>query len=811
MISVGAVYDASFGTANFCISAASCAPRIANFGCPTGFSAADATAADRVTSYSNTAPFLGLFAPANQCFTLDISGTAGYSVDDYTTSFGGTSAACPYTAGAVAALQSAAKALTGSFLSPADIRIRLQSTGDPLTDTKVPITQARVNLGHAIDTLPTGGQAFRIHNDGPGTLTVNSIAPRTSSPWLSVVPTGPFDIMPGSYVTVHVDVNFSVAPSGESTVRLLVASTDPDENPYPEGIFVVVRRTLTQVTVAATDATAGEPNSSQDTGTFTFSRTGSTAAALTVNYAVGGTATSGTDFNSLGTAVSFAAGSATKTKLLNVLDDAAVEGNESVVLTLAGGSGYTVGSAASATVMIHDDDQAAAVVTVAATDATAGEPDSGQGTGTFTFSRTGSTAAALTVNFRVAGTAGSETDYNSIGTDVRFAAGAATATKTVRVINDEALEEAESVTVRLTSGSGYTIGSPSLASVMIQDDDAAAAVVTVAATDATAGEPNSGQGTGTFTFSRTGSMAAALTVNFRVAGTAGSETDYNSIGTDVRFAAGAATATKTVRAIDDEALEEAESVTVRLTSGSGYTIGSSSLATVMIQDDDAAAAVVTVTATDATAGEPDSSQGTGTFTFSRTGSTAAALTVNFRVAGTASSETDYNSIGTDLRFAAGVATATKTVRVINDEALEEAETVTVRLTNGGGYTIGSSSSATVRIQDDDVSPVTTLGLRNRVNVVIKGGAFGDQGIALQFAGVVAKRCVIESSPDLMSWSPVSTNATHDQVIDLYDPNMGRASQQFYRLVPVTDRSDGHSLHRLLDQKCPAFGSGEEVH
>ncbi len=696
VISVGAVYDASFGTANFCISAASCAPRIANFGCPTGFSAADATAADRVTSYSNTAPFLGLFAPANQCFTLDISGTAGYSVDDYTTSFGGTSAACPYTAGAVAALQSAAKALTGSFLSPADIRIRLQSTGDPLTDTKVPITQARVNLGHAIDTLPTGGQAFRIHNDGPGTLTVNSIAPRTSSPWLSVVPTGPFDIMPGSYVTVHVDVNFSVAPSGESTVRLLVASTDPDENPYPEGIFVVVRRTLTQVTVAATDATAGEPNSSQDTGTFTFSRTGSTAAALTVNYAVGGTATSGTDFNSLGTAVSFAAGSATKTKLLNVLDDAAVEGKESVVLTLAGGSGYTVGSAASATVMIHDDDQAAAVVTVAATDATAGEPDSGQGTGTFTFSRTGSTAAALTVNFRVAGTAGSETDYNSIGTDVRFAAGAATATKTVR-------------------------------------------------------------------------------------------------------------------AIDDEALEEAESVTVRLTSGSGYTIGSSSLATVMIQDDDAAAAVVTVTATDATAGEPDSSQGTGTFTFSRTGSTAAALTVNFRVAGTASSETDYNSIGTDLRFAAGVATATKTVRVINDEALEEAETVTVRLTNGGGYTIGSSSSATVRIQDDDVSPVTTLGLRNRVNVVIKGGAFGDQGIALQFAGVVAKRCVIESSPDLMSWSPVSTNATHDQVIDLYDPNMGRASQQFYRLVPVTDRSDGHSLHRLLDQKCPAFGSGEEVH
>ena len=73
---------------------------------------------------------------------------------------------------------------------------------------------------------------------------------------------------------------------------------------------------------------------------------------------------------------------------------ALVEGDETVVVTLASGSGYTVGSPASATVTIQDDD-APPVVTVTATDATAGEPGTGQGDGTFTFSRTGPTASGI--------------------------------------------------------------------------------------------------------------------------------------------------------------------------------------------------------------------------------------------------------------------------------------------------------------------------------------------------------------------------------------------------------------------------------
>ena len=173
VISVGAVYDAAFGNFLPCISGDSCAPKNSG-GCSTGWYAIDTTAPDKVTSYANVASFLTLFAPANQCYTLDIVGSSGYSGDDYFSGFGGTSAACPYAAGAVAALQSAAKALRGNFLSPDLVKSLLIEHGDNVTDTKVAITKPRVNLERAIQALDTNVVAWfvAVPTNGPVPLTV---------------------------------------------------------------------------------------------------------------------------------------------------------------------------------------------------------------------------------------------------------------------------------------------------------------------------------------------------------------------------------------------------------------------------------------------------------------------------------------------------------------------------------------------------------------------------------------------------------------------------------------------------------------
>ncbi|MCX7044841.1 MAG: S8 family serine peptidase [Candidatus Sumerlaeota bacterium] len=164
VISVGAVYDGSFGNFTPCVDGASCAAKIATGGCSSGYYVDDPTSADKVTAFSNSASFLTLFAPSNDCYTLDISGAAGYSAGDYYDSFGGTSAACPYAAGAVAALQSAAMAKMHRYLTPGEVRAKLLATGNIVTDPKVTtISRPRVNLGAAIDALPLPAPSIFIH------------------------------------------------------------------------------------------------------------------------------------------------------------------------------------------------------------------------------------------------------------------------------------------------------------------------------------------------------------------------------------------------------------------------------------------------------------------------------------------------------------------------------------------------------------------------------------------------------------------------------------------------------------------------
>ncbi|MCK4958630.1 MAG: S8 family serine peptidase [Planctomycetes bacterium] len=162
VISVGAVYDADIENYYPCINDQSCATKNSTSECTTGYYAVDNTAADMVTSYSNTADFLDVLAPSNDAYTTDITGLDGYSTGDYDPEFGGTSAACPYAAGVAACLQSAVKAVTGNYLTPAEIKTVLVSSGDNITDSKVAITKPRVNLEQAILSFASPPQASNL-------------------------------------------------------------------------------------------------------------------------------------------------------------------------------------------------------------------------------------------------------------------------------------------------------------------------------------------------------------------------------------------------------------------------------------------------------------------------------------------------------------------------------------------------------------------------------------------------------------------------------------------------------------------------
>src|SRR3990172_4033749 len=276
------------------------------------------------------------------------------------------------------------------------------------------------------------------------------------------------------------------------------------------------------VTVVATDAAAAEAGS--DPGTFTVSRTGDTTGGLTVNYTVGGTATSGSDFASLGASVTILGGQASAIVTVNPINDSDPEDDETVIITLTAATGYIVGSPSTATVIIDDNDLP--TVTVVATDPAAAE--AGSDPGTFTVSRSGPTTATLTVLYIVVGTAGAG-DMSALSGSALIPTGQPSVAVTVTPVDDAVSEPTETVLLTLSAQPTYTVGTPGAATVNIVDNELA--VVTINATDEEASE--AGPGTGLFVVTRTGDATAPLTVNYTIGGSATNGADYAALGATV--------------------------------------------------------------------------------------------------------------------------------------------------------------------------------------------------------------------------------------------------------------------------------------
>jgi hypothetical protein len=204
------------------------------------------------------------------------------------------------------------------------------------------------------------------------------------------------------------------------------------------------------VSVAVVDAWAAETG--LDPGALRFTRTGGDLAApLTVAYAVGGTATPGADYHALAGSVAFAAGATTATVVVRPLDDAAYEPVETVIVTVVGGTSYTLGAATVGRVSITSNDPPPPPV---ASIAAASIAEGHSGLRQILFTVTLSAASAQTVSVRWAtsnGTAVAGRDYNAASGTVTFAAGQRSRTIGVWVVGDRTVEADEMFSVTLSS------------------------------------------------------------------------------------------------------------------------------------------------------------------------------------------------------------------------------------------------------------------------------------------------------------------------------------------------------------------------
>src|SRR5207302_1456638 len=234
------------------------------------------------------------------------------------------------------------------------------------------------------------------------------------------------------------DAAYTVGSPSSATITI----ADSDGTPPAEPVL----------TLSAFDAEASESGS--DNGIIRFHRTGDTSQAIQVSWTFSGTAVNGVDYQQLPTTSPFPAGLADADLTITPIDDLEVEGDETVIVTLVAGAGYTVGSPSSATVTIHDNDQGPPLPTVTVTASDANASESGD-TGAFTITRTGGTASALTVNYSLGGSASNGSDYQQLGNSVTIAVGSSSAIVTVTPIDDSSVEGAETVVLTLSANSAY--------------------------------------------------------------------------------------------------------------------------------------------------------------------------------------------------------------------------------------------------------------------------------------------------------------------------------------------------------------------
>jgi uncharacterized repeat protein (TIGR01451 family) len=106
-------------------------------------------------------------------------------------------------------------------------------------------------------------------------------------------------------------------------------------------------------------ATGFVVNENAGSVTVSVTRSGNTANASTINYATtNGSATQPNDYTTTSGSLQFAAGETVKTFVVPIIDDALVEGNETINVVLsAPGSGAVEGTPFTSTILILDDDK----------------------------------------------------------------------------------------------------------------------------------------------------------------------------------------------------------------------------------------------------------------------------------------------------------------------------------------------------------------------------------------------------------------------------------------------------------------------
>jgi uncharacterized protein YhjY with autotransporter beta-barrel domain len=353
------------------------------------------------------------------------------------------------------------------------------------------------------------------------------------------------------------------------------------------------------------------------------------AAATTVNFTIGGTAANGTDYATIASPLVIPAGSTTGTITVNPSGDTVIEADETVILTLAAGAGYTVGVPNAATGTILNDD----LPNLTINDVTASEGNAGITNFTFTVSLS-APAGPGGVTFDIATANGSATagvDYVAQSLAARtIPAGSSTSSFTAQVNGDALNEPSETFFVNVTNVVNAVVVDGQGVGTIVNDDP----VPSLSIDDVTVVEGNSGITNAVFTVALGAPSGQTVSVNYATAdGTATQPADYTATSGTLTFTPGQTTRTISVPVVGEIVPEASETFFVNLSGATNATLADNQ-GTGTITNDDVPVTVNPATVPDGTVGVVYSqaitaSGGTAPYSFAVTaGALPAGLTLS---------------------------------------------------------------------------------------------------------------------------------------------------------------------------------------
>jgi Tol biopolymer transport system component len=338
--------------------------------------------------------------------------------------------------------------------------------------------------------------------------------------------------------------------------------------------------------VASASESAGAAN-------VTASLAGPLPTAASVEYStVGGTAMAGTDYVPTSGTLTFAPGEIEKTFSIPLIDDAADEDDETIVVRLAGQTGAAkLGEPSVAAVLIADDDPPPLL---SISDASVGEGDGRNDGMTFVIKLSQPSLRTVSVAIStqaVTATPGVNfapgTDFNQTSGVMTFPPGATWGLLTIGIVPDTVPEPDETFKVVLSNPVNAKVARGEGVGTIIDDDGP-----TFTKVQFTAGAFTTSEAAGRIDFqvTRTGDLSSPSVVSYQTGppGSASNRTDYTYSQGTLHFAPNETSKTFSVYITNDAYKENDETFSVVLYGPVGCTLGSPAFAVVTIQSDDPA-------------------------------------------------------------------------------------------------------------------------------------------------------------------------------------------------------------------------------